>query len=392
MIKILIFSKDPSLFYDEKSVNPGDSRLRHIFYVNQLRQRYPGSEIRVITYTPRKIKSRFEEPCDGFCLYGTRSIHRIMYMIDLVRLSILVLSKGWRPDIITVQTPWEEGVIGCFLSRILNAKFLPQLHFDLFSSEWIAESLLNPWRFFISKKVLKSADGIRVVSTLLSKKLVDNFSIDYDRIYVAPVGVNFSPIQCSKRDAKLNLSGSLIDCSTVLFVGRVCSVKNLPLWVEVASIVSSSITNVRFIVVGDGPEMLSLKQKINDLHLQSKFILFGTQSHELMPTFYAAADVFLLTSHYEGFGRVVLESFLSGVPVVSTDCIGPKELIEDGENGYLCSSGDVKGLAGHIVDLLTNQAKAKSMGESGRKKILEKYSLTALTDRIIDTWADIVRK
>lgn len=388
MQNILILSKDPSLFENLSNCFIGDSRKRHIFYADRLRQKYPGSEIRIITYTSRSIVKRVDIVSEGLRLYGTRSYHRATYSFDLIKCLPVVLADGWTPNVVTVQTPWEEGLIGCLVARWLRARFVPQLHFDLFSVDWAAESFLNPLRRFIAKIVLRSADRVRVVSKSLRDKVVDECNISVDKVRIAPVGVNFIPAIGLKKDFKARLSPGLEQSKTVLFVGRLCPSKNLNLWYEVATRVLRNIPKVTFIIVGDGPEEFLFKSRVLAAGLQDHFIFSGNQAHEVLPFFYASADLFLLTSHYEGFGRVVLESLLSGVPVVSTACGGPQDLIDNGQSGYLVPCGDINGLADRVIELLDNDQSASLMGIAGQKIMMNQFSLLSLTDRMIGSWVE----
>lgn len=385
-LRILILGKDPSLFHSFSERHIGDARNRHIFYSQRLQARYAGSEIRLLTYTPRRSDSHYQNPCPGLRLYGTQSLHRATYLVSLVRKLPTVLAEGWRPDIVTVQTPWEEGVLGYILARCLGARFIPQLHFDLFSTAWAAEHWLNPLRRLIARRILRNADRVRVVSKQLRRKVGAECAIPLGRIDVVPVGVNFVPAMGKKSSYKVRLSTLLVDRKIVLFVGRLCEAKNLKLWVDVARRVADRIPIAHFVVVGDGPHGLPMRESVIASGLKERFLFLGRRSHEELPAIYAAADVFLLTSHYEGFGRVVLEAMLAAVPVVSTACVGPEDLIENGRTGYLVTCGDTLGLADAVSSVLVDDAKAAALGAAGRKRAVKEFNLETLADRLIDLW------
>lgn len=386
MVNVLILSKDPSLFAEASGPSIGDARRRHIFYANRLLERYPGSEIRVLTYTLGRKNGGYDQPTVGLRLYGTRSPHRAMYLFGVLGRLPAVLADGWKPDLVTVQTPWEEGVVGCLLARWLNAKFLPQIHFDMFSVGWVDQHWLNPWRRRVAMSLLRCAGRARVVSTNLRDNVVSHCGLPKERVYVAPVGVNFVAEKGCKSHFKSRVSVGLEKRKIVLFVGRLCAEKNLALWVEVARLVREQVPTASFLIVGDGPDEHMLHDLVSEVGLADFFVFAGRKPHEELPPIYAAADVFLLTSHYEGFGRVILEALLSGVPVVSTACSGPEDLITDGQNGYLLPCGDTTGLAARVIELLESDTHAVSMGQAGRKILEDQYSLTALTDRMIDSW------
>ena len=388
-LKVLILGKDPSLFNTQEEKHIGDARRRHIFYCLRLRERFPGSEIRILTYTPSKSGINFDAPCEGLQLYGTASLHRATYALDLLRTLPRVLSDGWRPDILTVQTPWEEGVAGCLVSKWIGASFVPQLHFDLFSQDWAAEHWLNPWRKRVAKQMLRCAQRVRVVSEALRENVAKECGIPLGRILVAPVGVNLVRALGGKREFKARILPSIAERKVVLFVGRLCAQKNLGLWVDVAQQIARQHPDVAFVIVGDGPEEGTMRERVRDIGLDNRFFFLGRKMHEELPQIYAAADVFLLTSHYEGFGRVVLESMLSSVPVVSTACTGPEDLVEQGITGHLLPRGDAEGLARAVSRILTDTSKAEAIGKAGSVRAQAMFSLDTLTERLIDVWASV---
>lgn len=388
-MNILIIGKDPTLFESGKETF-GDTRKRHIAYARALRRRWPGSSIRIITYTPSAARYEVEQVEDGLTLYPTCSFHRATFLWDVVRL-FPHLIRGWKPDLITVQTPYEEGLIGYFLSRFVGAKFLPQLHFDLFSEDWRKEHWLNSWRCCMASWVIRRADGVRVVSEALKSKLVERLGMTEDRVNVLPVGVNFTPVdRVEKGEAcKAAINPKLAGKPVVLFVGRFYAPKNLSLWVEVAERVSREVPEAYFVMAGDGPLLAEIRALVENKKLSERFCFLGKVGHERLPEVYAAADLFLLTSNYEGYGRVVVEAHLAGLPVVSTKSTGPKDLIVDGETGYLHPLKDVDGLARSVVRLLSVPGLRDTMGQAGKKRVEQQFSLDTLVERLITAWGEI---
>jgi len=86
------------------------------------------------------------------------------------------------------------------------------------------------------------------------------------------------------------------------------------------------------------------------------------------------SDVCVLSSSSEGFSNAILEYMAAGRPVVATDVGGAREAIVHGETGYLVPVGDHEQLAQHIVSLLLDQESAGEMGDSGRRRVNEKFS------------------
>lgn len=386
-VRLLVFSKDNTLFSGGGAVQ-GDARLRHMRYAEELQALYgPTSDIRIITYTTMQSRHRHDEPAPGLRLYGTASVHRAMYLADAARLVPSVMADGWRPTAVTVQTPWEEGVLGALMARLTGAAFLPQLHFDLLSSDWAHEHPLNPWRRLVASRVLRTATRVRVVSQPLKLKISRKLRIDPERIDVIPVGVNFTPSSLSPLQAKAKFGPHFAEHPLVLFVGRLTASKNLALWLDVASDVLAIDPNVRFVIVGDGEERAFLKQAIAAQGHEDRIVMVGPRGHEALPDIYAASDIFLLTSHHEGFGRVVLEAALAGVPTVATRSVGPEDLIRHGESGLLVGKGERQALATAVLTLLHDENLRSIMGATARKDVEERFGLSSLARRLAQHWA-----
>jgi len=391
-MNVLIIGKDPTLFESGKETF-GDTRKRHIAYARALQRRWPGSSIRIITYTPSAARYKVEQVEEGLTLYPTCSFHRATFICDVVRFFPRVL-RGWKPDLITVQTPYEEGLLGFFLSRFVEAKFFPQLHFDLFSEDWRQEHWLNGWRRRVSSWVIKRADGVRVVSEALKSKLVERLDVPEDRVSVLPVAVNFTPVDRAEKGnaCKAVINPKLAGRPVVLFVGRFYAPKNLPLWVEVAERVSREVPDAYFVMAGDGPLLAEIRALVETKKLAERFCFLGKVGHERLPEVYAAADLFLLTSNYEGYGRVVVEAHFAGLPVVSTKSTGPESLIVDGETGYLHPLKDVEGLSQSVVHLLSDPGLREAMGQAGKKRVEQQFSLDTLVEQLIAAWGELCSK
>lgn len=101
-----------------------------------------------------------------------------------------------------------------------------------------------------------------------------------------------------------------------------------------------------------------------------------------IPAFLNSLDVFVLTSHWEGFGYVLIEAMLCGLPVIAFNISSNPEIVEDGKTGYLVPAYDVPGLARCIELLRSDPAQAKEMGLRGRKRALELFDFQKSLDRL----------
>ncbi len=134
---------------------------------------------------------------------------------------------------------------------------------------------------------------------------------------------------------------------------------------------------------GDGPEAVPLHQLATRLALDDCLHWQGWVKDK--DAFYAALDIFCLSSRQEAFGIVLLEAMAHGLPLVATRTPGPSELVVQGENGLLCPIGNASALADALEQLLHQPERAYAMGQQGARMVQENYSLSAIAPRLRQT-------
>jgi glycosyltransferase involved in cell wall biosynthesis len=122
-------------------------------------------------------------------------------------------------------------------------------------------------------------------------------------------------------------------------------------------------------IVGHGPEHAALVRLHAELGLGDSVVLLGDVSRAQLAGEYVNADVFCLPSVQEGFGIVFLEAMAAGLPVVACRAAAIPEVVRDGATGVLVPPRDPAALAGAIGDLLCDPARARALGEEGRRRV-----------------------
>ena len=133
-------------------------------------------------------------------------------------------------------------------------------------------------------------------------------------------------------------------------VGRLYYQKDPITLIKSFKIINNKFPNTKLYIVGDGPLENECIALINELKLESKIILAGYQKNSKQ--YYKIFDIFLLSSHYEGLPYALLEAMMMGIPAVGTDVVGIKDLIKDGETGYLVPEGNYEQLASKVIRIL----------------------------------------
>ncbi|MEO4045283.1 glycosyltransferase [Hoeflea sp. CAU 1731] len=150
----------------------------------------------------------------------------------------------------------------------------------------------------------------------------------------------------------------------IVTVGSMKAQKNHPLLLRAFARLDRP--DARLMFVGDGAERHAVLSLANELGIADQVILVGFQSD---PTpFYKTADLFVLSSDYEGFGNVIVEALSCGTPVVSTDCpSGPAEILEKGRHGMLTTPGDPKELSCAIETMLSSTVDREALKRRAAK-------------------------
>ncbi|MCK2047152.1 MULTISPECIES: glycosyltransferase [Chromohalobacter] len=143
------------------------------------------------------------------------------------------------------------------------------------------------------------------------------------------------------------------DVLVVLHVGRLDVQKNQALLLSAFSLAVNSVPNLKLVILGEGEEKKNLEELASELGVKDSvdFVAFQDNPYP----YYKAADLFVLSSDWEGFGNVIVEALACGTPVISTDCPGgPRTILANGKYGVLVPCGDAERLSSEIVSHVSN--------------------------------------
>jgi glycosyltransferase involved in cell wall biosynthesis len=237
--------------------------------------------------------------------------------------------------------------------------------------------VLGP-RLFFFKRILNRMDYIHVFSQR-DVSILRRLEVDYKKVAVIPPGVStvdFHPSQ--ERKGKV-----------LLFVGRISPEKSIETILlalretkcECELWVSGPVQNARYLRNLRDRYLPDIKHKVRFL---------GPATKRELSRLYAEADVFVLPSSMEDFSIALLEAMASELPVISTDVGAARELITDGENGFVVPVGDWKCMAQRIALLLSNESLRSAMGRESRKIIEERFRAEECFSRVLDIYKDAV--
>ena len=214
-------------------------------------------------------------------------------------------------------------------------------------------------------KVCKGADGVLVPSNYLAE-MVKNWGIPEEKIKVIYNGVDFKSLEISKEEArkKIGVAGNII-----VSIGRLVPWKGFRMLIKIMPRLFEINQFFRLVIVGDGPEKKVLESIVKNMHLENKVFLVGKKTKEELALFSAAADIFVLNTAYEGFSHQILEAMAAGMPVITTAVGGNKEVIRQGENGFMIKYNDEFNLVEAIKTVWQTEELRERFIEEGKKTI-----------------------
>ena len=214
---------------------------------------------------------------------------------------------------------------------------------------------------------INQSDGVTAVSEYLRKETLSNFEVDRD-ISVIP---NFIDTNRFKRQESSSLKQKLCpNCEKVLVhVSNFRPVKNAMQVVEIMHRLKQDNYPFKLLLVGDGPDRVPAEHRARELGISDDVLFMGKQ--EAVQDILSIADVFVMPSGSETFGLAALEAMACGVPVVASNIGGLPELVDHGENGYLCPLDNVDAFAERIRQIVSSDTLQKKMGDAAQKKAKE---------------------
>ncbi len=375
-------------------VDPASETVeRHLAYAERA-----GGKIFMVCYS-RSGRSSTRSFEDRLFVVPSRSLSPVTFPYDAYRRATKII-EAEPIDLIYTQDPFATAAAGLLVRRRFKKPLIIQNHSSFIDNElWIAErplyfSLLNR----LGKSLLPKADAWRVVNHEEKRIYRERLDIPEERIHVlnVPVAIDrFLTDRPAEELAALRAGlGLEPDAPLILWVGRPVRFKRLPLLFRAFRLVRQRLPRARLLLIGDERQAQEdLGAEIERLGIGAGLIwLKRGAPHGELPGYYQAADVYVHTSNYEGFGRVMVEASAAGRPVVATDTAGAREIVDDGRTGFLVPVDDAHALAERLLQLLKDGETARRMGRVGRRRMRAKFDPERNTEAIVEMWRRVVRE
>ena len=242
------------------------------------------------------------------------------------------------------------------------------------------------YRKHIFSSVMGWAKRVIVLSNVIARHMIEDFSVPHERIRLVPRSVDLEKFKYldpkDKRKETFNVG----------IIGRITPLKGHLHFIKAMARIARVIPRLKVWIIGDAPvskeaykeEVQVLVRRLGLWHC-TEFL--GMQRD--IPGILAQLDlVVLATTTHEAFGRVVIEAQAAGVPVVATKVGGVIDIIEDGKNGLLVSPADPKSMAKAVLRIFENIDLAKELAENASLKVKQKYNLELMIKNTLDVYRD----
>jgi glycosyltransferase involved in cell wall biosynthesis len=294
------------------------------------------------------------EIIDGFEVFHTRffmvpkigrSLYGLFFYMSLLS-EVKKIYRSFNFDIIYVPWAYPDGVGAYFIAKALKVPVvIGVLGTDV--NEYVKYHIR---RKFIIHSLANCSSVISVSDAL--RNIIVKHQVPKNKVTVITNGINRELFRSMNKNECRGLLGLPLGEKVVLFVGNLVPVKGIEHLVNAFAGIISQLPKTRLIIVGSGPLAVRLQELVVKLKLSGQIQLVSSQSHDRIPLWMNAADVFCLPSINEGCPNVVLEALSCGIPVVASNVGGIPELILSDNYGRLVKPADPRELEIAIMDVL----------------------------------------
>ena len=322
----------------------------------------------------KKIPGKHLRKIVKYLCYGIQSLVNSAYIFSLIRVVI-----DEKIDLIHVNNGMNNFA-PILVSILLKRKFIVHCH---------GIEYLDSKQRFVIEKVPKFI----IISEFLKKKMIANH-IPEDRMAVIPNPVKTKEIPPHKVEALCKRYNIRKQDLVFGIVGRMMRWKGHIELLMAAKIVLRALPEAKLVIVGgasdgDTKNLKDITKLVDDSGFKDRIIFTGYMPD--VSVFYKIIDVCVHCSiEPEPFGLVITEAMSYGVPVIASDLGAPKEIITDGENGFIVSPTETEKLAETIIKLLTDEDLRKRLGRNGKQHVESVYQLEAYGRSIEKVYLDVL--
>lgn len=290
-------------------------------------------------------------------LYPTNSSNKLMYVIDAIRICFKILktlsSAECAKTVITTQDPFECGIVGLVVKKIKRIPLHVQIHTDLFA-KYFKNTFLQYIRCVIAPYIIKNADAIRTDSDRMKNVIIERKLSSVPAVTL-PIYIDTKKYIDSTASTDIH---SLFSEKrfVVMMASRLEDEKQIDKAIDFFHrVLNQSTKKIGMVIIGSGSLEEKLKSQVKRLQREND-IKFVAWTNDLV-SYYKTADLFLLTSLFEGYALTLVEAMLCKVPILTSDVGVAPQIIKTGKNGWMCNPADWKCFETTLFDVVNDEIK-----------------------------------
>lgn len=293
---------------------------------------------------------------------------------------------------------WLSGIAGHAIKHELGLPLLSTFHtlarVKADAGVWEGEAAA---RAEAEGAVIGCSDAVLASCAVEAMQLEALYGADPDRLEIVPLGVETAFFSPGDRTQARRAAGLPRDVPLLACIGRIQPLKGFDVAVRALGLLDGRVPNAHLVIIGgpSGPEGEAEEDRLRTLvqafGLKGRVHLLPPQPHELLSTFYRAADVVLVPSRSESFGLVALEAGACGTPVVASAVGGLTTLVDDGVTGFLVDNRDAAAFADAAATILGDPVLAATMGDAAARRAA-RYTWPATAGRLRRLVADLTSR
>jgi len=237
--------------------------------------------------------------------------------------------------------------------------------------------VLDPPRMALFERTLEAADKVVVVHD--DAKAVYAEFVDESKLETIPLGVNTDEFAYSERP----------DNAELVAIGSLTERKGYDILFDALGTVQAEFPDVHLNVFGEGPLEGDLRARARRDGLADNVTFHGFVDQSVVDDHLSRAQAFVHPSRSESFSLVRLEAMSTGCPAVISDISGAREMVRDGEEGYVVPTEDADAVADAVLRLLADHDHAKRIGRRARARVEDKYDWRDIGSRYIDVYESV---
>jgi glycosyltransferase involved in cell wall biosynthesis len=309
---------------------------------------------------------------------------------------IKAIIEEFKPDIVHTHAS-KAGALGRKAAFACNVPIVVHTYhghvFHSYFSNWKTKIIK-----LIERKLAKKTTAIITISETQRKEICQIHKIaELDKTHVIPLGFDLIKFNTNIEEKRINTRKNFDlkeDEIAIAIIGRVTKIKNHHFFLDVIEKILSETPNlkIRVFIVGDGDLKQEITTRAEEINQKFGNKIKMTSWIFDIASFNPGMDIICLTSDNEGTPVSLIEAQASGVPIVTTDVGGIRDIVSDGKTGYIVPKDNIETFSKKLLELITNTEKRTEFSKNGWNFVKEKFHYTRLVNDIEKLYKKLLLK